>query len=716
MRFSIKNVDLIGLFRRHFNIFVARIHDIISKLKIIAGDNNRIADDLALQVSKMSNNIQDISNAIQSIEKNENLLGSTSNESKVAVDDIDNSIKDIVEFIQNQSSAITQSSSAIEELLASIKNISNISSAKKVLIDSLSDYAKNGQENMHESLESIKKIADSAGLIKELIKVINYVSNQTGLLAMNAAIEAAHAGEHGKGFTVVANEIRQLAETTSINVKDITTNLNQIISNIQEASNKTEKTKDSINVMTEGFQDVANSFNEIISGLSEMSTGTEQITTALRDLTVITDKVTSSSTEIVDKSKTINESINNVAALSENSNISIGQIAKSIKEIVDVTEYVTSLGKINSDNIRFMDNEISIFKTIDTSELKTSDNQPLVIWNSKEKNIPQRPDNPEQYPEDDERHWYDMEYSGFGVEKINMPESKADGAKGKKIIWLRPGEHPYYIAQERGMKKICDAFDIDVSFSLGEWTELSQANLINKVIKEKPDFIVLTPINTTTSTGWLKKINEAGIPVSVCTSAPAPEAFKYIISFSGADTWGQSRLLAQKLAEFLENDGGYCILQHAVGNSLYYGRTYSITTELKKIAPGMKCLDMQSSNLELEATRMVVKDWIKKYGNKLKGIVIGDAGDPLQGTIESIENAKRNDIKTVTTGNCQLSLDYMKKDKLHAIAWQSAECDGALPVEIAINWFNGLEINPIKYLPNLIITKDTVENYYPAQW
>ena len=716
LRLSIEKTDSIGMFRKHLNIFVARIHDIIAKLKLIANDNSKIGKELASQAEMMSNNIYDISTSIKNIENNENKLGVTAKESKVAVDDINNSIKLIVEHIEGQSASISESSSAIEELIASIKNINNISGSKKQLVDKLNVYAKKGHENMLESLESIKKIEDSAGVIKELIKVINSVSNQTSLLAMNAAIEAAHAGEHGKGFTVVADEIRQLAETTSGNVKNITENLNKIIVNIQEASNKTEKTEESISEMTEGFQEVADSFNEIISGLGEMSAGTEQITIALRDLSFVTEKVKGSSVEIEDKSKTIDASINNVAMLSENSNNSISKIAESIQNIVQLTSSVKSLGVTNSENIRFMEDEISMFKTIDTSHLTSSDNQPLIIWNNKDKEVPPRPDDPKKFSEDDERYWYDLEYSGFGMEKVNIPESKADGSQGKKIIWVRPGEHPYYTAQERGMKKICDAFDIDVLFYFGDWTEGMQANLVNKVIKEKPDFIVLTPINTTTSTEWFKKINESGIPVTACTSAPAPEAFKYILSFSGADTWGQSRLLAQKLAEFLNYEGQYCIVQHAIGNSLYYGRTYSITTELKKIAPKMKYLDMQSTNLEFDKTKEVVTEWINKYGTDLRGIVIGDAGDPLEGTIEAIKYSKRNDIINVTTGNCKLSLDYMKDDKLHAIAWQSAECDGALPVEIAINWFNGLEINPIKYLPNLIITKDVVENYYPPQW
>jgi ribose transport system substrate-binding protein len=61
-------------------------------------------------------------------------------------------------------------------------------------------------------------------------------------------------------------------------------------------------------------------------------------------------------------------------------------------------------------------------------------------------------------------------------------------------------------------------------------------------------------------------------------------------------------------------------------------------------------------------------------------------------------------------------MDSVKEGKLHAVTLQSAETDGALPVEVAVDYFNGLEIQPIRYLPKKIITKENVDNFYPPQW
>ncbi len=715
-RLPVKKRDEIGQFSRDFNIFIAKLHDILYRLKNIAKKSSEIGGNLASNAEQMSATLEEISATMGAVSKNGEGLEADVKTTSEAVAEIERLIQKMKARIEEQASSVTQSSAAIEEMIASVKNISTISETKEELIKSLTDIAREGEENMTGTLESIRDIANSADVINELIQIINNVTDQTNILAMNAAIEAAHAGEAGKGFGVVADEIRKLAEATSENAQSISANLNQIIERIQDTTGLTEKTESSIMKMIEGIEDVADSMREMSSGLSQISLGTSEITTALTSLVSITEDVRESTRDISGKAGNIDRSMKNIQKLSAHNTSSLAEIATGIQEMVQATAHVARLGSENSQFIGVMDKEIAHFKTIDKSALKSSDGQPLLSWNEETVRVPQKPDPSISYPEDDERHWWDMEWGIWKVEKENIPESRADGAKGKRVVCLVPQKHPYFVAHQRGMKKMCDAFGIELKTYQTDWDVKVQAEQLEAAMREKPDFLVIQPCDLEACVGWFKKVNTLGIPVVASTIQPGREAFKYIIAYTGTDEWGSYRLLGRKFAELMHNEGGYAIIQHLPGSTVFYARTYGIVTELKKIAPAMKCLAMASTGLNKDATKPVVADWIKRFGSGLKGIVSADDSGAMLGIIEALEEAGREDIIRVSQGNSKIGMDLVSAGKIHAITLQSAETDGALPIDVAVDWFNGLEVAPIRYLPKHIITIDDVKNFYPAQW
>ena len=148
---------------------------------------------------------------------------------------------------------------------------------------------------MRSASESVKAMESQASSILEIVKVINGVASQTNLLAMNAAIEAAHAGDAGRGFSVVADEIRKLSEQTGKNVKAATATIKQTISGIHQATTTNEKALSLFDRIHEDAGTVSKAMEEIIRGLSEIAGGTEEImkgveasvssTSALRETT-----------------------------------------------------------------------------------------------------------------------------------------------------------------------------------------------------------------------------------------------------------------------------------------------------------------------------------------------------------------------------------------------------------------------------------------------
>src|SRR6478736_5688166 len=146
----------------------------------------------------------------------------------------------------------------------------------------------------------------------------------------------------------------------------------------------------------------------------------------------------------------------------------------------------------------------------------------------------------------------------------------------------------------------------------------------------------------------------------------------------------------------MHNEGGYCVVRHKAGNSCYDSRTWAMVTELQKIAPKMKCLDMQTGNLDKIETEKLVAGWITRFGSELKGITCADDSDSQ-------------------LGNNKVGMDAVKSGEVSAITFQSAEGDGAIAMELAAQWFSGKKLPEVRYLPKRIITPDTVGQYQPAQ-
>lgn len=352
---------------------------------------------------------------------------------------------------------------------------------------------------------------------------------------------------------------------------------------------------------------------------------------------------------------------------------------------------------------------------IDVSGLKSNDGQPLILP-LENKTIPTRPDNPLSLPETDPLHWYDAEFVAWNVKKINLPISPRNGAIGRKVVMIVAGDHPYWTAAGIGAKKVADAYKMNYKLLSANYDLNTQNQIIDKTISEKPDMILLVAIDAKASVQQAKKINEARIPLIMFNTIPDTEAFQYSLSFSGPDDWGQFRMLARKFADRLGKKGGVAYLTHIPGGSPYYSRMMGPISELSIYAPNIETLDVQSPGFDAVKSKQVVSDWITRFDKNLKGIVCADDSAQILGTIDACKSAGRTDIIIVAAGNSKIGMNAINVGDIYASTYQSAEADGATPVKLAADWFNGKTIPNIAYLPKRIITKEDVQKYLPAQW
>ncbi len=345
----------------------------------------------------------------------------------------------------------------------------------------------------------------------------------------------------------------------------------------------------------------------------------------------------------------------------------------------------------------------------------SSEDRLLLFWSNPTKIIPLRPHRPERYPREDARHWYDKEYAGWAVEKLPMPESPGDGPRGKRIAFLQPGMHPYHVAFGEGLSRIAERAGAHLQTYTASMTEESQDVEVQRAIAERPDLVILVPINSRACTPWVREMHSRCIPVIVSNYIPEEEAYRYILAWCGPDDWGQFRMLARTFADFVGQEGGYAIIRHIPGSSCHDARTWSVVSELAAIAPRMKCLAMgeacRDGVFDPQEARRLVESWVSQYGRELRGIVSPDDDILVDGINDAVRAAGRPDIVRVGAGSTHKGMQLVKDGGLHAITFQSAQADGALAMKIAADWFAGLDVPPIVYLPTHIITRKNVEDF-----
>lgn len=353
--------DEIGMVEHILGQLSKKLKGIIPHLTEVSKTSAEIGDTLGKSIGDVDRAVNVIEDSMGGVVQLTSIMNSEIDNSKNASEDILKFSSQVVKLIENQSANLAQSASAIEQMVASIENMSKIADEKRAQTIKLKEISSENEEGMKKTVESISGISASTKGIKAMMSVINGVAAETNLLAMNAAIEAAHAGHAGLGFSVVAEEIRNLSETTGKNAKDINVALKDITSQIHEATKISEKSNESFDELIAGMNSLSNSMEELINGLSEMAAGSSEITKAIFDLQKITSEVLGSTSDLEGKSETVNRSMLMISDLAKQNQNSTDDTSEAISDISSLTVTFKQIIDSNSNNMSKLEKEIKRF-------------------------------------------------------------------------------------------------------------------------------------------------------------------------------------------------------------------------------------------------------------------------------------------------------------------------------------------------------------------
>jgi len=299
--------DEIGKIRESFNSFISSINNLILDSKAAGHENAAVSEELTRTSSLISQHI---------------------NDSTQIINDTVNRNTQLKEVLEHSANSTLQTQSDVEKA-------QNILNTAKTEISSMTQRVLAGSEVQNELTVKLNNLSNEAEQVKDVLSIISDIADQTNLLALNAAIEAARAGEHGRGFAVVADEVRKLAERTQKTLLEINITVNTIVQSISESSEQiSNNTKD-----IEKLVEIAESASDKIYESSNVM-----------DSTLLAAKESST------VSKDIVNSIDVLMDDMDNINTHMSSNLKGTKEIVSASEHLFKL----TENLS---NQLSQFKT-----------------------------------------------------------------------------------------------------------------------------------------------------------------------------------------------------------------------------------------------------------------------------------------------------------------------------------------------------------------
>ncbi|NNM54697.1 MAG: methyl-accepting chemotaxis protein [Spirochaetales bacterium] len=358
----VKRKDELGLLGRSMESMVSSLRQNVS-LVLTASDNlSDTSHGLQGSVKDTNNAADNISHKVEQTSELVMDQSASVTETTATSEQIVRNLENLDGLIADQAASVTQSSASIEQMMANIAavnaNMEKLGQAFRQLVE-VSDE---GRKKIDGVVSAIGDVAGHSEKLREANTAITSIAAQTNLLAMNAAIEAAHAGDAGRGFAVVADEIRKLAESSSQESHEIASDIKTIQARIQAAKDVSTAADQSFKAILEQLDILGRFEQEITSAMSEQNEGSRQILEATGQINAVTAKVRGNSSEMLEGSRTITSEMQKLLEATEQLRTNIEIIAQDSRAIRQTVEQVEGFSAKNTELAQELKTAMKVFQ------------------------------------------------------------------------------------------------------------------------------------------------------------------------------------------------------------------------------------------------------------------------------------------------------------------------------------------------------------------
>ena len=361
-KIRILEIDENGLLISNLNKFIGNLRE---KLLTVESVTLQVMDSSETLFTELQNTSAATEEMVASVEQ----INRTTTSRAEVVDQTSRNLLSMIESLEQvkksvdtQATFVEQTSSAINEMAASINSVSEATGKANTLSVHLSEAASAGGTAVNNSITAVKNVENSSEEVNHLVTAITKIAGQTNMLAMNAAIEAAHAGDAGRGFAVVAEEVRNLAENSSMSAKMITEQIQSMVELVNTGVHMSENAGSALNNVLSDISQATELINGIALAMEEQNAGAREILNSISSLVEATQVIKKISQDEMDKNQEMRVSIDQVVQAFEEIRQATEEQTRGTRDMIGIVSQLQYVAKDNQGIVKTLKEAFSGFK------------------------------------------------------------------------------------------------------------------------------------------------------------------------------------------------------------------------------------------------------------------------------------------------------------------------------------------------------------------